>query len=175
MYVFMALVLLVRPRGLLGERWERFEWSRSSRTPPPPPRHARMAGWKRSARRAWRASGRMLMRERRTGRIGALLHHPVLWVALVLAALSAFWRLTGAPQGLITEIAIYTLYGAGVNLLVGYTGLVPFGASVFFGCATYATAISMLRFLNNDILWVQLVCVFFFFFFSHHILAGLRR
>ena len=25
MYVLMAFVLLVRPRGLLGERWERFE------------------------------------------------------------------------------------------------------------------------------------------------------
>jgi branched-chain amino acid transport system permease protein len=25
MYVLMALVLLVRPRGLFGERWERFE------------------------------------------------------------------------------------------------------------------------------------------------------
>ena len=25
MYMFMAVVLLVRPRGLLGERWERFE------------------------------------------------------------------------------------------------------------------------------------------------------
>jgi branched-chain amino acid transport system permease protein len=25
MYVFMAVVLLIRPRGLLGERWERFE------------------------------------------------------------------------------------------------------------------------------------------------------
>jgi branched-chain amino acid transport system permease protein len=25
MYVFMAVILLVRPRGLLGERWERFE------------------------------------------------------------------------------------------------------------------------------------------------------
>jgi branched-chain amino acid transport system permease protein len=25
MYVFMAAVLLIRPRGLLGERWERFE------------------------------------------------------------------------------------------------------------------------------------------------------
>jgi len=25
MYVFMALILLLRPRGLLGERWERFE------------------------------------------------------------------------------------------------------------------------------------------------------
>ncbi len=81
----------------------------------------------------------------------AIVTHPVLWVALVLAALSAFWRVTGAPEGLITEIAIYTLYGAGVNLLVGYTGLVPFGASVFFGCATYATAISMLRFLDNEL------------------------
>ena len=91
------------------------------------------------------------VRERPTDRLGALLRHPVLWVALVLAVLSAFWRLTGAPEGLITEIAIYTLYGAGVNLLVGYTGLVPFGASVFFGCATYATAISMLRFLDNEI------------------------
>ncbi|TAM90030.1 branched-chain amino acid ABC transporter permease, partial [bacterium] len=25
MYVLMALVLLARPRGLFGERWERFE------------------------------------------------------------------------------------------------------------------------------------------------------
>jgi branched-chain amino acid transport system permease protein len=25
MYVLMALVLLLRPRGLFGERWERFE------------------------------------------------------------------------------------------------------------------------------------------------------
>ncbi|HEY4169738.1 MAG TPA: branched-chain amino acid ABC transporter permease, partial [Reyranella sp.] len=25
MYLFMALMLLIRPRGLLGERWERFE------------------------------------------------------------------------------------------------------------------------------------------------------
>jgi branched-subunit amino acid ABC-type transport system permease component len=24
-YVFMAIMLLLRPRGLLGERWERFE------------------------------------------------------------------------------------------------------------------------------------------------------
>ena len=25
MYIFMAIILLIRPRGLLGERWERFE------------------------------------------------------------------------------------------------------------------------------------------------------
>ncbi len=90
----------------------------------------------------------------------SLLRHPVLWVAVVLAALTAARLALGEPIGLITEIAIYTLYGAGVNLLVGYTGLVPFGASVFFGCATYATAISMLRFLNNEIAAIVFAVVF---------------
>src|SRR5689334_9047779 len=76
-----------------------------------------------------------------------LLRHPVLWVLIVLVALTLAWDAIGAPVSLITQIAIYTLYGAGVNLLVGYTGLVPFGASVFFGCASYAVAISMRSFL----------------------------
>ncbi len=82
--------------------------------------------------------------------IPAIFGHPVLWVAIVLVALTALWGAINAPEGLITEIAIYTLYGAAVNLLVGYTGLVPFGASVFFGCASYAVAISLLRGLPNE-------------------------
>ncbi len=81
----------------------------------------------------------------------ALLRNPILWVLLVLIALTIAWDAIGAPVSLITQIAIYTLYGAGVNLLVGYTGLVPFGASVFFGCASYAAAISMRSFLGNEI------------------------
>ncbi len=76
--------------------------------------------------------------------------HPVLWVAVVLVALSLAWHAIGAPDSLITEIAIYTLYGAAVNLLVGYTGLVPFGASVFFGVASYATAISLRDGIGNE-------------------------
>ena len=74
----------------------------------------------------------------------AALRHPAIVTTLVLAALSATWSLLGAPISLITQIAIYTLYGTGVNLLVGYTGLVPFGASVFFGCASYAAAFFVL-------------------------------
>src|SRR5437660_9349471 len=85
------------------------------------------------------------------------MRHPVLWVFLVLAALTGLWQLIDAPISLITQIAIYTLYGAGVCLLVSYTGLVPFGASVFFGCASYAVAFAMLHgtgtgLLNNEIL-----------------------
>ncbi len=83
--------------------------------------------------------------------MNTLLRHPIPWILLVLIALTGLWHAIGAPISLITQIAIYMLYGAGVNLLVGYTGLVPFGASVFFGCATYAVAISMQRFLGNEI------------------------
>jgi branched-chain amino acid transport system ATP-binding protein len=80
-----------------------------------------------------------------------VLRHPITVIVLVLVALTVLWQAIGAPVSLITQIAIYMLYGAGVNLLVGYTGLVPFGASVFFGCASYAVAISMRGFLDNEI------------------------
>src|SRR5260370_35173538 len=73
------------------------------------------------------------------------IRHPVLLVFIVLLGLTGLWHLIGAPIGLITQIAIYTLYGAGVCLLVSYPGLVPFGASVFFGCASYAVAFALLR------------------------------
>lgn len=79
-----------------------------------------------------------------------ILQQPVTILLLVLIALTALWHAIGAPISLITQIAIYTLYGAGVNLLVGYSGLVPFGASVFFGCASYAVAISLKSFLANE-------------------------
>jgi branched-chain amino acid transport system ATP-binding protein len=83
--------------------------------------------------------------------VNAAIRHPILWVFLVLVALTAGWMAIGAPVVLITQIAIYVLYGAGVSLLVGYTGLVPFGASVFFGTASYAVAISLTAFLGNEI------------------------
>ncbi len=60
--------------------------------------------------------------------IPPILRHPALVTALTLTALTLLWWVIGAPISLITQIALYTLYGAGVNLLVGYTGLVPFGA-----------------------------------------------
>ena len=88
------------------------------------------------------------------------MRHPVVWVVLVLAGLTAAWQALGAPISLITQIAIYMLYGAGVNLLVGYTGLVPFGASVFFGCASYAVAVAMLRGGGNEVFGLLFGVVF---------------
>jgi branched-chain amino acid transport system ATP-binding protein len=92
--------------------------------------------------------------------MNALIRHPVLIVFAVLLILTGIWDLMGAPISLITQIAIYTLYGAGVCTLVSYTGLVPFGASVFFGCASYAVAFVMLRGAPNEIV-ALLFCVAF--------------
>ena len=85
---------------------------------------------------------------------------PVLTVLVTLLLLTGIWQVIGAPIGLITQIAIYTLYGAGVCLLVSYTGLVPFGASVFFGCASYAVAVVALRGGVNEIV-ALIFCVVF--------------
>ena len=75
---------------------------------------------------------------------------PVWWTAGALAAMTATALLAGVPVSRITQIAIYALYGAGVNLLIAYTGLVPFGASVFFGCGSYAAALTMLHLAGNE-------------------------
>jgi ABC-type branched-subunit amino acid transport system ATPase component/ABC-type branched-subunit amino acid transport system permease subunit len=93
--------------------------------------------------------------------MSGILRHPVLWVVVVLLGLTGLWHLIGAPISLITQIAIYTLYGAGVCLLVSYTGLVPFGASVFFGCATYAVAFFMQRTSNGNEITGLLFAVIF--------------
>jgi ABC-type branched-subunit amino acid transport system ATPase component/ABC-type branched-subunit amino acid transport system permease subunit len=108
-------------------------------------------------------------------KLAAVLRHPVLWVLLVLIALTVAWDAIGAPVSLITQIAIYTLYGAGVNLLVGYTGLVPFGASVFFGCASYAVAISLRSFLGNEIEALVFAVVFSLLLAAAIALIILRR
>jgi ABC-type branched-subunit amino acid transport system ATPase component/ABC-type branched-subunit amino acid transport system permease subunit len=74
--------------------------------------------------------------------IQRLWSHPIVVMAVVLAAVSGIALAIGMPIHRVTQIAIYTLYGAGVNFLIGYIGLVPFGASFFFGCASYALAIT---------------------------------
>jgi branched-chain amino acid transport system ATP-binding protein len=92
--------------------------------------------------------------------VSLFVRHPAVLVFAVLLALSAAWYVIGAPISLTTQIAVYTLYGAGVGLLVSYTSLVPFGASVFFGCASYATAFAMLRGAGNEIEALAFACSF---------------
>ncbi len=105
MYVLMFAIMLLRPRGLFGERLGAL----------------RMKAGPSMIQRLW--------------------NHPIVVMTVVLIAASGIALVFGMPIHRVTQIAIYTLYVAGVNFLIGYLGLVPFGASFFFGCASYALAI----------------------------------
>ncbi|KDB07079.1 Monosaccharide-transporting ATPase [Burkholderia sp. lig30] len=85
-------------------------------------------------------------------KLGYLTRHPIVVLTTCLIVVSLALTASGTPLERATQIAIYTLYGMGVNLLVAYTGLVPFGASVFFGTATYLVAVSLLRVIGNEML-----------------------
>jgi ABC-type branched-subunit amino acid transport system ATPase component/ABC-type branched-subunit amino acid transport system permease subunit len=86
--------------------------------------------------------------------------HPVLWIAIILGALTLHALAVGSHLAVVTEIVIYVMYGAGLNVMLGYTGLVPFGASVFFGIASYLSAIAIQRVVGNEIeaLIVAMIC-----------------
>jgi len=92
--------------------------------------------------------------------VTALRAQPVALFVLVVAVVSAGAMIFGLPIGKVTEIVIYALFGIGVNLLLGYTGLVAFGAAVFFGCASYAGALFALRVVPSEFLGLLFATLF---------------
>jgi ABC-type branched-subunit amino acid transport system ATPase component/ABC-type branched-subunit amino acid transport system permease subunit len=82
-------------------------------------------------------------------RTGQALSHPLVVLGLVLAVLPWLLPAVGSTVSLATEIAIYSLYGIGYNLLLGYTGLTSFGASAYFGAAGYAAGLFEIHLLPS--------------------------
>ncbi len=82
----------------------------------------------------------------------------VFWVGLVVIVallavaplvLPVFWR------RLLTEILIWGLLAMSSDLLIGYTGMVSFGHSAFFGLGMYGAAAALLN-TNPPNLWLAL-------------------
>ena len=86
--------------------------------------------------------------------------HPILIAAVVFAVLPFALPRFGSAGTLATEIAIYTLYAMGFNLLLGYTGLVSFGASAFFGTASYAAGLASVHITANPFLCILFGTIF---------------
>ena len=62
--------------------------------------------------------------------------------AILIIALAAFPLVAGAyPVKLLQEILIWGIFAMSLDLLMGYTGLVSFGHSAFFGVGGYVTAL----------------------------------
>ena len=74
-------------------------------------------------------------------------------VALLAAAplaLPEFWR------KFLTEILIWGLLAMSSDILIGYTGMVSFGHSAFFGLGLYGAAAALLM-MRSPNLWIALV------------------
>jgi branched-chain amino acid transport system permease protein len=56
---------------------------------------------------------------------------------IIPIVLNAFW------VNILTEILIWSLFAASVNLLFGYTGLLSFGQALFFGMGAYGVAFGL--------------------------------
>jgi branched-chain amino acid transport system ATP-binding protein len=76
---------------------------------------------------------------------------PLLIAALALVALPFVMRLFGLTVNTASMVVILTIATMGLNLCVGYTGLVSFGHGAWFGIGAYAAGIIQKHWLHDAI------------------------
>src|SRR4030081_2690308 len=86
---------------------------------------------------------------KRTGLYSKL--QPLLIAALALVALPFMMRLFGLTVNTASMVVILTIATMGLNLCVGYTGLVSFGHGAWFGIGAYAAGIIQKHWLHDAI------------------------
>jgi len=64
---------------------------------------------------------------------------------LAVAALAVLLPLVVQSPILAAEVLIFSLAAIGCNLLLGYTGLLPFGQALFFGAGAYVASLSAIH------------------------------
>ena len=88
-------------------------------------------------------------------------YRPLLIALAGLVALPAAMRLLGLTLDNATAMIIFAMAAMGLNLLVGYTGLVSFGHGAWFGIGAYAAALAQKHWLHGQILLPLLFSVVF--------------
>ncbi|WP_323795487.1 branched-chain amino acid ABC transporter ATP-binding protein/permease [Nisaea sp.] len=79
--------------------------------------------------------------------------HAPLWIgALALLLLPAVMSLLGQTTSTAAFLVTLTIAAMGLNVLVGYTGLVSFGHGAWFGIGAYAAALSQRHWFPDQIL-----------------------
>ena len=74
-----------------------------------------------------------------------VLRHPLTWLSVWFLVLPLLMGAAQSTVSLATEIVIFSLLAIAYNLLMGYTGLVSFGHSAFFGIGGYAAGLAQLH------------------------------
>jgi len=76
---------------------------------------------------------------------------PLLIAAIALIVLPLAMRLLGLTVDTATQVVIVAIAAMGLNLLVGYTGLVSFGHSAWFGIGAYAAALAQKHWFDGQL------------------------
>jgi ABC-type branched-subunit amino acid transport system ATPase component/ABC-type branched-subunit amino acid transport system permease subunit len=77
---------------------------------------------------------------------------PLLIVATALALLPFVLDPFGLPLRSSIDVVVFAIACLGLNVLVGYTGLVSFGHGVWFGLGAYAAALSQIHWFPDSVL-----------------------
>lgn len=83
-------------------------------------------------------------------------HRTLLITAVALVVTPVFLLGIGLTYDVATVVVLLALAAMGLNLLVGYTGLVSFGHSAWFGIGGYAAALAHLHWFPNQ-MWMPLL------------------
>src|SRR5215212_6584033 len=86
---------------------------------------------------------------------------PLLIAALALAVLPFVLDPLGLPLRSSIDVVLFAIACLGLNVLVGYTGLVSFGHGAWFGLGAYAAALSQKYWFTGSIVLPALFAVLF--------------
>src|SRR3712207_1946683 len=84
---------------------------------------------------------------------------PLLIAALGLALLPFILDPLGLPLRSSIDVVVFAVACLGLNVLVGYTGLVSFGHGAWFGLGAYAAALSQLNWFPGGVILPMLLAV----------------
>src|ERR671916_1065139 len=88
-------------------------------------------------------------------------HAPLLVAAAGLAILPFVLDRVGLPLRSSVDVVVFAIACLGLNVLVGYTGLVSFGHGAWFGLGAYAAALSQLSWFPGGVILPMLFAVLF--------------
>src|SRR3712207_5369890 len=86
---------------------------------------------------------------------------PLLIAAVGLAVLPFALDRVGLPLRSAIDVVVFAIACLGLNILVGYTGLVSFGHGAWFGLAAYAAALSQRHWFQDSVVLPALFAILF--------------
>src|SRR2546429_5932741 len=88
-------------------------------------------------------------------------HVPLVVGALSLVVVPFALDLAGLPLRSAVDVIVFAIACMGLNVLVGYAGLVSFGHGAWFGLGAYAAALSQRYWFSDDVILPTLFAILF--------------